>query len=87
LPEADFSGANALSVSPPDRPMPPLALGCPEYVIRHGAAVLGPRQYWLPPPMPFSELMPTRLALETWIEGSPALLVPQPVAPTVWTCN
>src|SRR5947207_2588634 len=49
--------------------------------------LLGPRQYWLPAPRPFSELIPTRFACDTWIDGSPAWLPPQPVAPTIATCG
>jgi hypothetical protein len=45
------------------------------------------RQYWLPPPRPFSEPAPTRLAFETCTDGSPAVFVPQPDEPTVWLCN
>ena len=39
-----------------------------------------PRHSWLPPPSPSSEPRKTLFARDTWIAGSPAELLPQPVA-------
>src|SRR5438093_164938 len=74
-------------MSPPEAPTPPAALGCPAYVRPHAPVVAAPRHSSLPPPSPSSDPRATRPARETWIAGSPAMLVPQPVAPTWLSCS
>src|SRR5438128_3041524 len=74
-------------MSPPEAPMPDTALGWPRYSSPQPDAPAPPspprpRHSSLPLPTPFSEPRNTLSARETWIAGSPAMFVPQPVAPT-----
>src|SRR5207302_11280851 len=73
----------ARSVSPPERPMPWLALGWPRYSRLQAPAPAPPgwprpRHTSVPPPRPRSDDRKTLLTGDTWTAGSPATLVPQP---------
>src|SRR5438874_3108810 len=76
-----------MSMSPPEAPTPgATALGWPRYSRPQPEAPPPPseprpRHSSLPPPRPFSEPRNTLSARETWIAGSPAMFVPQPLAP------
>src|SRR5437879_12358025 len=72
-----------MSVSPPDAPIPPVALGWPRYSRLQALALAPPgcprpRHTSVPPPIPRSDDRKTLFAGDTWIAGSPATLVPQP---------
>src|SRR2546423_855447 len=81
-----------MSMSPPDAPTPPAPFGWPRYSSEQPEAPLPPtddrpRQRSLPLPTPRSEPRNTSLARETWIDGSPSVFVPHPLAPTVVACS
>src|SRR5256885_5830550 len=68
--------------------MPQVASGGPRYSgerprARDPPSCPRPRQPSLPPPRPRSEPTNTLFAAETWMDGSPSVLVPHPVPPTV----
>src|SRR6266566_489105 len=78
--------AIATSMSPPEAPTPDTAFGWPRYSRAHPDAPLPPRaprprHSALPLPRPFSEPRKTLSTRETWIAGSPAMFVPQPLPP------
>src|SRR5438034_714483 len=73
-------------MSPPEAPAPDTAFGWPRYSSAHPDAPLPPRaprprHSSLPLPKPFSEPRKTLSTRETWIAGSPAMFVPQPLPP------
>src|SRR5438105_83646 len=80
-------------MSPPDAPSPFVtALGWPRYSSAHADAPAPPdvarwRQSSLPLPTPSSEPANRSFALDTWMAGSPAVFVPQPLRPTVCDCS
>src|SRR3954447_12003933 len=80
-------------MSPPEAPAPPKAFGWPRYSACWQAFAPGPprplsaRQASEPLPTPRSDPRNTSLILDTWIDGSPSTLVPQPFAPTLFACG